>query len=178
MSTYWTDPDLQKLVLWPNSVLNKPCARITSFNQELVDLISEMRRVMVKANGIGIAAPQIGVNKQVISICIPKENIDLDVANPSILVRGDIRKTGKTEITREGCLSFPDIFVDVARYREVALVGQNVTGEPISIDLKGLPAICAQHETDHIWGITMVDHLSKLKRDILRKKIEKIMKSA
>lgn len=168
--------DLEKLVFWPNSVLNKKCDPVDlTKRQELLDLVSLMQKVMGSAEGIGIAAPQIGVMKQV--ICISVDETHLNVGNPTITPVGT-----ETVLSQEGCLSFPAVYVKVKRFKEVVLTGyeledaENRFGNLVSWSLTGKAAICAQHETDHINGITMVDHLSKLKRDIIRDKIKKMMR--
>ncbi len=187
MNTEWTGDNvnhwidnklgLDRLVFWPNSVLNAKCEEVTIFDDKLLEIVDNMKQTMGSAEGIGIAAPQIGILKKI--ICIAADGQYINLANPHITPIG----TEET-LSQEGCLSFPGIYIKVKRFKEVALTGQEIEraenrlGKLVTYSLSGLAAICAQHETDHINGITMVDHLSKLKRDIIRAKIAKTDKRA
>ncbi len=175
MNIDWTDPDVQKLVLWPNHVLKKTCELVTAFDEEVLKLAEQMWRTMKAANGIGIAAPQIGSLKSI--ICIATDDIELMLANPRLI------PLGKRIESREGCLSFPGFFTTILRWDSVALKGDIISSTESKMGtrydeiLKGNPAIVAQHEIDHTKGITFVDHLSKLKRDLIRDKIMKSRKN-
>lgn len=181
MNPEWTGEDvkrnldhimgLDKLVFWPDHRLNKPCAPVEVFDKELLELTDDMWQVMGNAEGIGIAAPQIGVLKDV--ICISVGEFHLRLANPIWT------PLGKQIESREGCLSFPGISIKLKRWDKILLKGnvvanaENRMGEPFEQILEGIPAIVAQHESDHTRGITFVDHLSRMKRDIIRRKIIK-----
>lgn len=140
-----------KIVADPNDVLNKPTEKVTKFDRNLQDLIEKMVVQMRAANGIGLAANQVGVSLQVMVIEVNTKRVKIPLhvmINPKIL-----SLTGKVEVQTEGCLSLPKMEVDVPRFEAVKIKGQNAKGKPITIAAKGLFARIIQHEIDHLNGI-------------------------
>ena len=147
---------------------------IEKFDDALEKLAADMFETMYAAPGVGLAAPQVGVNIRLIVIDIssgknPDEKTVL--CNPRI-----IASDGKQN-EDEGCLSLPEFSEHVVRPMKVAVEAQNIKGEPILIEGEGLLARALCHEMDHLEGVMFLDHISPLKRAILRGKIKKLIKS-
>jgi peptide deformylase len=153
---------------YPDPRLRTKAQAVTQFDAELGRTIDDMFETMYAAPGIGLAATQVDVHKRLIVIDVSKEqNEPLVFINPEILAReGD-------EDTEEGCLSFPGIFDEVRRAAKVRVRAQDRNGETFERDYEGLLAVCIQHEMDHIDGKLFVDYLSELKRERIRKKLDK-----
>ncbi|HIP53582.1 MAG TPA: peptide deformylase [Chromatiales bacterium] len=152
---------------------NAPRLREKARPVEVVDenirtLVSDMFETMYQAPGIGLAAIQVNVHKQVIVIDTSEEkNRPLCLINPEIIEReGEIR-------CEEGCLSVPGVFDNVTRAERVRVRALDREGEPFELEAEGLLAVCIQHEIDHLNGKLFVDYLSNLKRQRIRKKLEK-----
>jgi peptide deformylase len=141
---------------------------VTSFDAALGTLVDDMLETMYAAPGIGLAATQVDVHKRLIVIDISKEhNEPLVLVNPEILAReGDAS-------TEEGCLSVPGIFDEVKRAAKVRVRAKDRNGEPFERDFDDVLAVCVQHEMDHLEGRLFVDYLSDLKRERIRKKLDK-----
>lgn len=134
------------IVLHPSSILETKCDEVKEFNQELKDLLDQMYETMVNADGVGLAAPQIGVNKQ-IAIVEVEEGELIEIINPTI-------SNGEGEnIDIEGCLSFPGIYGTVARKQTIVLHAQNRFGQHYTIEAEDYTARAIQHEVDHLDGI-------------------------
>ena len=148
--------------------------RIRNRQPELAEFVEEMFETMYAAQGIGLAAPQIAVSKQITVIDVsfkerPEDKIVL--INPEIIDR-----QGK-QIEEEGCLSLPDIREKVARASWVKVRAQNVKGEFFEVEGEELLSRALQHEIDHLHGILFLDHLSLLKRDLVKRRIKKLQKN-
>jgi peptide deformylase len=153
---------------YPDPRLRNKAQAVTRFDAELGQIIDDMFETMYAAPGIGLAATQVDVHKRLIVIDVSKEqNEPLVFINPEILAREG------EENTEEGCLSFPGIFDEVQRAAKVRVRAQDRNGETFERDYEGLLAVCIQHEMDHIDGKLFVDYLSELKRERIRKKLDK-----
>lgn len=141
---------------------------MTSFNDDLANLTHDMAQTMYEAPGVGLAAPQINVNKRVVVIDVSENKNDLRVLiNPKIT-----QMQGEQEY-EEGCLSIPGEFGIVKRAAEIEVQAEDLTGQAFEFQADGLLAICVQHEIDHLNGILFIDHLSKLKRERIKKRLKK-----
>jgi peptide deformylase len=165
---------IHEVVKYPDPVLAKRGEPVTVFDADLKKLVDEMFDSMYAAQGIGLAAPQINISKRITVIDIsfqktPEDKIVL--INPEILDR-----EGK-QVEEEGCLSLPDIREKVARSSWVKVKAQDVTGKWIEVEGEELLARALQHEIDHLDGILFIDHLSRLKRDLVQRKIKKLQKN-
>jgi len=139
-----------------NPVLRKKCQEVKEISEDIKKLINDMTETMKKKQGIGLAAPQVGVLKRIIVVRAGLENQRiLDLINPKIL-----KKSSKKETGEEGCLSFPGIFLKIKRAKEVEVEGLNRNGEEIKIKASGLLARVFQHEIDHLDGILFFDRLN------------------
>lgn len=151
-----------------------PRLRIKAQPVEVVDnqvrrLVDDMLETMYEAPGIGLAAPQVNVPKRVIVI-----DISEDKSAPLCLINPEIIAHEGLEEMEEGCLSVPSIFEKVQRYERVTVRALDRTGSAVETTADGLLAVCIQHEMDHLEGKLFVDYLSELKRQRVRKKLEKL----
>lgn len=169
---------LRDVVIYTSEILRKPNAEVTVFDDELKNLTDDMLETMYKHEGIGLAGPQIAVNKKIVVIDIPDENGEQG-KNPLVIINPKITKLeGEIVDSQEGCLSVPGYQDTVQRYERCTVEYQNLKGEHCVFDnVDGLFAICLQHEIDHLEGKVFVDKLSRLKRERLHKKYEKYLKN-
>jgi peptide deformylase len=159
---------LLTILEYPDDRLRTRAQPVVAFDAALSQLIDDLFETMYAAPGIGLAASQVDVHKRLIVIDLSKDRTEPRVfINPEILER---RGVGATE---EGCLSVPGIFDEVERAAEVRVRYQDKTGASQEAELDGLLAVCLQHEMDHLDGKLFVDYLSELKRQRIRKKLEK-----
>jgi len=162
------------IVKYGNTVLEKPAEPVTTFDEDLAKLVDDMFESMYAAHGVGLAAPQIGISKRlaVIDISFKKDpQAKLVLANPEI-VKVEGRQKGD-----EGCLSIPDFREPVTRGERVTMRAQNLQGEWYEETGEELLARAFQHEIDHLNGKLYISHLSALKRDLIKRKIRKLMKA-
>ena|SRR5579875_24816 len=165
---------IREIVKYPDPVLQRPTQKIAEFNEELQALAADMFESMYKAQGIGLAAPQIGVSKRITVIDLsnqkdPQEKIVL--VNPEI-----VHREGRLH-EEEGCLSLPDIRDKVTRAAKVTVRAQDLEGNWFEAEGEELLARCFQHEIDHLDGILFPWRLSALKRDLILRKIRKLQKT-
>ena len=165
---------IYQIVKFGDPVLEKPAAPVTAFDDELKKLVDDMFESMYAAHGVGLAAPQIGISKRLAVIDItfkedPKAKLVL--ANPEI-----IHTEGKHR-QNEGCLSIPEFREPVTRPTKVTVRAQDVNGKWYEKTGEDLLARAFLHETDHLDGKLYISHLSALKRDLMKRKIRKLMKA-
>ena len=159
---------LRTILEFPDPRLRTRAEPVTRFDAALGTLIDDMLETMYAAPGIGLAATQVDVHKRLIVIDISKEHDEpLVLINPEILAR-----EGEAQ-TEEGCLSVPGIFDEVKRAAKVRVRAQDRTGKVFESDYEDVLAVCVQHEMDHLEGRLFVDYLSDLKRERIRKKLDK-----
>ena len=159
---------LRTILEFPDPRLRARASPVRRFDAELGGLIDDMFETMYAAPGIGLAASQVDVHRRVLVIDISDSRDQPRVfINPEILYR-----EGEEE-TEEGCLSVPGIFDGVVRASKVRVRWQDRTGATIEDNFEGMMAVCIQHEMDHLEGKLFVDYLSDLKRQRIRKKLEK-----
>jgi peptide deformylase len=160
-----------KLVTWPDPLLNTLAKPVSEFNDEVTELVQNMFATMVQEGGVGLAANQVGVLSQVLVVdtTVIGGSINKEFINPKLtLMDGKI-------ICKEGCLSFPGVFVSVPRFETIAVEAQDRTGAVFTIVADGIDAICIQHEIDHLAGITFYDRLSPLKKTMHKKKFNNLI---
>lgn len=137
------------IVCHPSEILEKSCERVTLFDEALGSLLDDMRETMIQAEGVGLAAPQIGVGKQIAIVDTGEEYGDeyIELINPVIV------QASGSETDVEGCLSFPGLYGKVPRYRRVVVKAMDRYGQAFSISAEGFLARALQHEIDHLQGI-------------------------
>jgi peptide deformylase len=160
-----------------NPILERPAAPVTEFDTpELHQLVEDMFETMYASHGIGLAAPQIDVGKRltVIDVAAAEEGHEPErivLINPEVIAR-DGKQTGE-----EGCLSIPGFREPVSRAQKTTVRARKVSGESFEIDGEDLLARAMLHEIDHLNGILFINHLSALKRDLIKRKIKKLQKA-
>ncbi len=156
------------ILRYPDARLHKAAAPITVFDESLKKLVADMTETMYAAPGIGLAATQVDVHKQVIVVDVSERRDSLVVlVNPEIL-----EANGESDI-EEGCLSLPGIYELVPRAERVKVRAYDRNGNPFTLEAQGLLSVCIQHEMDHLEGKVFVEHLSQLKQQRIRAKLAK-----
>jgi peptide deformylase len=162
---------VREILIWPDPRLKEKAKPVKAVDAEIRQLIDDMFETMYAAQGVGLAAPQVGVLQRVVVIdTSPKQEGAKPIAlvNPEIIVR-----EGST-VYREGCLSIPGEAEDVERAATVRVRAIGKDGKLFEADADGLLAIAIQHETDHLDGTLFVDYLSTLKRELIRKRMKRL----
>jgi peptide deformylase len=162
------------IVKFGDSVLEKKAATITEFDDELRKLADDMFESMYAAHGVGLAAPQIGISKRIAVIDVTfKEDPNAKI----VLVNPEIVHTEGRQTSSEGCLSIPEFREKVTRPMKVKVRAQNLEGKTIEVEGEELLARALLHETDHLNGKLYISHISALKRDLMKRKIRKLIKA-
>jgi peptide deformylase len=162
----------------PDPRLKTVSKPVEQFDDELKRLVDDMFETMYAAPGIGLAAIQVGVPKRLLVIDLQDDGPDGEtVKNPRIFVNPEILDPSEDQsIYNEGCLSVPDQYAEVERPARIRARWQDLDGKVHEESMEGMMATCLQHEMDHLEGILFIDHLSRLKRQMVLKKIEKARK--
>lgn len=164
------------IIIAPDLRLKLKAKSITKVDAKVRKLMDDMVETMVYANGIGLAAPQVGVLKRVIVVDISdrdEKNNPICMANPEI-----IEASVEEELREEGCLSLPDHYADVTRPKSVRVRYIDRENEIREIDADGMLSVCVQHEIDHLEGKLFVDYISALRRKMIIRKLQKSQKQA
>tara|TARA_A100001011_G_C14057733_1_gene734765 strand:+ start:12 stop:533 length:522 start_codon:yes stop_codon:yes gene_type:complete len=162
---------LRKILTEPDPILRKRCEPLERVDIDTKNLMDDMLETMYAAPGIGLAAVQVGILKRLIVIDISKgeeKKKPLFLINPKI-----IHQSKKTSVYEEGCLSIPGLFAEIERPAECTLKYIDYHGKEKELKAEGLLATCIQHEVDHLNGVLFIDYLSKLKKDMIIKKLVK-----
>jgi len=161
----------RRIIIEPDNILRKKSEALEKVDNELRRLMDDMLETMYSAPGIGLAAVQVGVLKRLIVIDISKEK---EKQNPIFLINPKIISQSKnTKVYEEGCLSLPGYFAEIERPAECQIEYIDYDGKKRDMKASGLLATCIQHEVDHLNGILFIDYLSKLKKDMIIKKLVK-----
>ena len=159
---------LLPILEYPDERLRTVAKPIDHIDDALQRLIDDMFETMYEAPGVGLAATQINFHRQLIVIDVSEEK-----NTPLVLINPRIVESEGTETCQEGCLSVPGIFADVVRAERIVVEALDRHGELRRIDATGLLVVCIQHEIDHLAGKVFVDYLSPLKRQLVKRKMEK-----
>ena len=167
---------IRKILTEPNKILREKSLRVENVNKDIQQLMDDMLETLYAAPGIGLAAIQVGVAKRVIVMDISR-NRDEDkepkkdtmyFVNPEIIWKSEDKFTYE-----EGCLSVPNQFAEIDRPKQCNVKYLDYNGQPQELKADGLLSICIQHEIDHLEGILFIDYLSKLKKEMIIKKLSK-----
>jgi len=162
---------LRKILTEPDPILRKKCEPLEKVDSETKKLMDDMLETMYAAPGIGLAAIQVGILKRLVVIDISK---DEEKKKPLFLINPQIiHQSKKTSVYEEGCLSLPGQFAEIERPAECTIKYIDYNGKKKDLKSDGLLATCIQHEVDHLNGILFIDYLSKLKKDMIIKKLVK-----
>ncbi len=160
-----------KIVKYPEPVLQQRGEPVTEFNDELRKLVADMFETTYASQGIGLAAPQVGVSKRVTVIDL---SMGKDPAQKIVLVNPEVVSSEGKQYEEEGCLSFPEIREKVVRAAKVRIRAQDENGKWLEMDAEDLLSRCFQHEIDHLDGIIFLFRMSALKRSLNLRKIRKM----
>ena len=154
-------------------VLREKCTPVADITPQLLDIMDEMVNMMQAQNGVGLAAPQVGITQRFLVMMDPDTNEIYRMINPTIL-----SKSEETVVMEEGCLSVlgPDglpVYSNVRRPASVVVEWTNEKGNKLSAQMSGVPARIVQHETDHLNGVLFIDYLSGVKREMLMRKVNR-----
>lgn len=166
---------IKPLIILPDPLLRQVSTPIERVDAELQKLADDMLETMYDAPGIGLAAIQVGIARRLLVIDLSKDGEEkqpLVVINPEIIKSSDARS-----VYEEGCLSIPDYYAEVERPAQVTVKSIDREGKEQMIEADGLLATCLQHEIDHLNGVLFIDHISRLKREMVIKKFTKAAKS-
>lgn len=164
---------IRPIVLWGSEVLEKPADPVTNITDADIKLIRDMTETMYKAPGVGLAAPQIGVSKRIMVTDVTSgEDRDqlLTIINPEIVAADG------EQYEEEGCLSIPGFSATVVRPKKIVLRGVDLNGKEITLEGSGLLARAFSHEIDHLDGKFFLDHISFIKRDMIKRRIKKLIR--
>ena len=192
---YLPDMAILPIIEAPASSLKRVSRPVDSFDEALKTLVADMFETMYDAPGIGLAAIQVGVPLRVVVVDLQEPDPDAPVEecddhgcghdhrpakrNPRVFINPEIfAPSEELSVCNEGCLSVPDIYADVERPAAVSLRWQDVEGNVHEEAMTDMMATCIQHELDHLEGVLFIDHLSRLKRNMALKKLEKARKAA
>jgi len=153
---------------FPDPRLRTKAKPVEAVDAELATLVDDMFETMYKAPGIGLAATQVNVHKQIVVI-----DVSEDHDQPLVLINPEIIREDGIETMDEGCLSVPEVYEPVTRAAEITVRTLDLDGKTLEIEADGILAVCIQHEIDHLKGKLFVDYLSRLKINRIRKKLEK-----
>ena len=159
---------LLNILHYPDPRLRTKADPVTEFDNRLKTLISDMFETMYEAPGIGLAATQVNVHKRLLVMDVSEEKNE-----PKVLINPEFLSREGEEEMDEGCLSVPGYYETVRRAEKISVRAQDADGAFFEITADGLEAVCIQHEMDHLEGKLFVDYISGLKRDRIRKKLEK-----
>jgi peptide deformylase len=166
---------VRKIVKYGDPVLEQEAEKVSEFGtEELNELIADMWETMYSAKGVGLAAPQVGVSKQISVIDV---SVGEDESKKIVIINPEVTSKQGKQTGEEGCLSIPGFRELVTRANQVTVKAQNANGELIEISGEELQARALLHEIDHLHGILFLNHVSALKRDIIKRKIRKLQKA-
>ncbi|CDM65118.1 peptide deformylase [Pyrinomonas methylaliphatogenes] len=164
----------RKIVKYPDPVLETPGEPVTEFDAELKRLVEDMFETMYAASGVGLAAPQVGVSKR---LFVMDCSGGKDPAQRHVMINPQIIATEGEQTGEEGCLSFPGIYLPVTRAMRAVIRAQDLEGREFELDTQELAARCVLHETDHCDGILFIERVSPLKREMVKRRIKKLIKA-
>ena len=159
------------ILVAPDPFLKQIATPVDTVDDDIRTLLADMLETMYDANGIGLAAPQVGVSKRILVADVVKSDDEprpIKMVNPEIIEASDVLNTYE-----EGCLSLPENYAEVVRPEHVVVKYLDENGETRELEADGLLATCIQHEIDHLDGILFVDHISSLKRSMILRRLKK-----
>lgn len=162
---------LLEILTVPNPLLKRKSEKVEKIDDALRKTLDDMLETMYEAPGVGLAAPQVGLLKRMVVVDVSPENAPkhpYKMINPVIVSHSD-----ETVMHDEGCLSVPEQYAEVERYKTVVARYTDENGKEQTLSADGLLAICIQHELEHLDGKLFIDHLSKVKRDMIVRRVEK-----
>ena len=166
---------VREILIWPDPELLKVSSPVTEIDGEIRTLVDDMLATMYDADGVGLAAPQVGVHKRVVVIDIHSADADTPSGEKALVLINPefLHKEGSLE-WEEGCLSVPGETGSVTRSAKVKVRYLDLEGKTVELEAEGLKAVALQHECDHLDGKLFVDYLTRLKRNVIKRKMQKL----
>jgi peptide deformylase len=158
---------LLDILTYPDPVLKRPSRPVTGNLRDLEKLVKDMFETMYNAPGVGLAAPQVGRNIRLFVVDVSSHQ---EEAQPMVFVNPELLQGEGELIWEEGCLSVPEMMVEVPRMERVRMAGQDLSGRRFEVEARGLLAIALQHELDHLDGRLIIDRVSSIKRELYRRR--------
>ena len=166
---------VRPILKYPDARLREKSKPVTAFDQDLRDLALDLVETMLAVPGAGLAAPQVGEPRRLIVVAWAENNEEFD-ERVMVLVNPRLSRAEGEQVFDEGCLSVRDLQEKVSRAAEVTVVFQDLEGQEREIEADGRRAVILQHEIDHLDGVLFLDHLSRLKREIYKRRLRKLRK--
>lgn len=175
------------ILIHPHPHLRRIAKPVSDFSPRLADIAERMFATMYEARGIGLAATQVDIHERIVVLDVPSYRVDdhgvetdeIASSVKQVLINPEILSaSAEKSVYQEGCLSLPGQYADVERPARIRYRHHTLDGSIVEADADGLLAVCIQHEIDHLNGVLFIDHLSRLKRERLEKKLAKSLKSA
>ena len=163
---------------FPDPVLKQKALPVKEFDEKLAELADSMLETMYEERGIGLAAVQVGVLKQLVVVDLKSGEEDISLREPRVFVNPNIVERSGETISEEGCLSVIEYRAEIKRAESIKLEFQDLQGESRTMEAEGLLSICIQHELDHLQGILFIDHLPMLKQKMVKKRLAKMAREA
>jgi len=163
---------MRRIRIYGEEVLRKKTGEVKDIDGRIVRLIKSMKQTLQKAQGLGLAAPQVGASKRIFIALDKNRDRVITAINPEIL-----KISEDNEIDMEGCLSFPEIYFSIQRAKGVVLKAYDEKGKPFTIEAEGLLARCFQHEIDHLNGRLIIDYATDEEKKFWQEKLKNITKS-
>ena len=163
---------------FPDPVLKQKALPVKEFDEKLAELADNMLETMYEERGIGLAAVQVGVLKQLVVVDLKSGEEDISLREPRVFVNPHIVERSGETISEEGCLSVIEYRAEIKRAESIKLEFQDIQGESRTMEAEGLLSICIQHELDHLQGILFIDHLPMLKQKMVKKRLAKLAREA
>ena len=160
--------------LYPDPILLRPTVPVPQVDDEIRKLVQDMVETMTRAPGIGLAANQVGVP---LRLCVVDLNSGQEPGSLVVLINPEITEASGTQLGEEGCLSFPDITIDVTRARLATVESIDLEGKSVTLSAEGLLARAILHECEHLDGKTFLQNVSSLKRELVKRQIRKRIRS-
>ncbi len=163
---------------FPDPVLKKKAAPVTVFDSQLQETADSMLETMYEEKGIGLAAVQVAILKQIVVIDLKSGEEDHSLKEPHVFINPRITDSSGETVTEEGCLSVLDFRAEIQRSEQVRVEYQDLEGQTQEMQADGMMAICLQHELDHLRGILFLDHLPPLRQKMVKKRLAKQAREA
>ena len=166
-----------EIYTFPDPILRKQTKAVTVFDHELETTTQSMLETMYVSSGIGLAAIQAGILKQIIVVDLKSGEEDITQREPHVFINPKIVKQSGTTVSEEGCLSVIEFRGEIQRAEKIIVEYQDVTGKLQKMEAEEMMSICLQHEIDHLNGVLFIDHLPLLKQKMVKKRLKKIAKA-
>jgi len=161
---------LYKINVYPNPILKIQTEEVKDLDHKIIKVIKNMTNTMFAAKGIGLAGPQVGIKN---SIAVVDTSFGKDISHAMVMINPRIIENKGSLKGEEGCLSFPDIFAPVSRYESVLIEYIDKNGKDVRFEANDFLARVLQHEIDHLNGVCFIDRMSKIRRDLIKRKLLK-----